>query len=81
MSIGTSLELPPVHFVDRRQNAGDANTPGRERRQFTNSHDELSAEARELAFAIDSYKLMHRRRFITFEEMLNVVKSLGYKKD
>jgi hypothetical protein len=53
----------------------------RERRQFTNSHDELTPDARELAQAIDSYKLIHRRRFITYEEMLSVVKSLGYKRD
>lgn len=79
MSIGTSLELPPPTFVDRRQSSGDA-APGRERRQFTNSHEELTPDARELAVAIDSYKLMHRRRFITFEEMLSVVRSLGYKK-
>lgn len=82
MSIGTSIEPPaaPVApFVDRRQSTGDS-TVGRERRQFTNSHEELTPDARELAVAIDSYKLMHRRRFITFEEMLNVVKSLGYHK-
>jgi hypothetical protein len=34
----------------------------------------------ELADAIDSYKLAHRRRFITSEEMLRVVRSLGYNK-
>jgi hypothetical protein len=68
-------------FVDRRNYGGQAGAPQRERRQFTNSHDELSPDARELAQAIDSYKLMHRRRFITFEEMLAVVKSLGYKRD
>ena len=55
--------------------------PQRERRQFTNSHDDLSPEAQELAQAIDSYKLMHRRRFITYEEMLAVMKSLGYKRN
>ena len=54
--------------------------PGSERRQFTNTYDELSPEARELAQAIDAYKLMHRRRFITYEEMLGVVKGLGYGK-
>ncbi len=80
MSIGTSIEAPPAPFVDRRQNQGDTSAVGRERRQFTNSHEELSTEARELAHAIDAYKLMHRRRFITFEEMLSVVKSLGYHK-
>jgi hypothetical protein len=68
-------------FVDRRNYAGQAGAPQRERRQFTNSHEDLSPEARELAQAIDSYKLMHRRRFITYEEMLSVMKSLGYKRD
>jgi NTP pyrophosphatase (non-canonical NTP hydrolase) len=67
-------------FVDRRSYAGQLGAPQRERRQFTNSHDELSPEAYELAQAIDSYKLMHRRRFITYEEMLAVMKSLGYKR-
>ena len=68
-------------FVDRRASSGQSGvSPERERRQFTNSHEELSPEARELAQAIDSYKLVHRRRFITYEEMLAVVKSLGYSK-
>jgi hypothetical protein len=66
-------------FIDRRSySTGDS--PGRERRQFTNSHSELSPDARELATAIDEYKLRRRRRFITFEEMLEVVQSLGYRK-
>jgi hypothetical protein len=67
-------------FIDRRdpQSMGDAQ--GRERRQFVNSHDELSPEAAELARAIDTYKLSHRRRFINFEEMLAIVKSLGYER-
>lgn len=70
------LEVPPDVFVERREIPTGA--PGRERRQFADSHDELSPEARELAVAIDTYKLAHRRRFITYEEMLGVVKSLGY---
>jgi hypothetical protein len=68
-------------FVDRRNHSLPQGTPQRERRQFTNSHEELSPEARDLAQAIDSYKLVHRRRFITYEEMLSVVKSLGYRRD
>jgi hypothetical protein len=68
-------------FLDRRSYDAPTAAPQRERRQFTNSHDELSPDARELAQAIDSYKLVHRRRFITYEEMLSVVKSLGYKRD
>ena len=67
-------------FIDRRSQ-GPNTTPARERRQFTNSHDELSPDARELALAIDEYKLRHRRRFITYEEMLGVIQSLGYNKD
>lgn len=64
-------------FVDRRE--GDAGgTPARERRQFTNSHDDLSPDAAELARAIDEYKVTSRRRFINFEEMLTVIKTLGY---
>jgi hypothetical protein len=68
-------------FVDRRNYTSQTGAPQRERRQFTNSHEDLSPEARDLGQAIDSYKLMHRRRFITYEEMLSVIKSLGYKRD
>jgi len=72
------LQCPPA-FVDRRSPLTEQQ-PGCERRQFGNSHEELSPEAAELARAIDQYKLVHRRRFITFEEMLAVVKSLGYRR-
>jgi hypothetical protein len=67
-------------FVDRRSGQSNGKSPAGERRQFANSHENLSPEARELALAIDHYKLAHRRRFITYEEMLFVVKSLGYQK-
>jgi len=72
------VPVVPVTFVDRRNPAAVEQMPICERRQFANSHDDLSSEAADLARAIDSYKLVHRRRFITFEEMLAVVKSLGY---
>ena len=74
------LESPAEPHVDRRSHASGEHAPGSERRQFTNSHDELSPEARDLANAIDQYKIRHRRRFITYEEMLSVMKSLGYNK-
>ena len=74
--LGNSSEI----FVDRRFSTGPSKTPDTERRQFANSHDELSLEAQELARAIDGYKLRHRRRFITYEEMLGVITSLGYHK-
>ena len=72
---------PTAHaqlFVDRRQNT--SRPPGVERRQFSNNYSELTPESQELAVAIDQYKLMHRRRFITYDEMLSVIKSLGYHK-
>ncbi len=68
-------------FIDRRNPLAADDAPGRERRQFTNSHSELSPEAAELARAIDSYKLSHRRRFLNFEEMLAIMKTLGYKRE
>jgi len=68
-------------FIDRRNYDNPGSPPGVERRQFANSHSELSPEAKELATAIDEYKLVHRRRFITFEEMLGVIKTLGYRKE
>ena len=71
------LDLEPT-FNDRRASAGDR--PGIERRQFADGRSELSPEARELADAVDAYKRIHRRRFITHEEMVGVIKSLGYHK-
>ncbi len=76
------LSLPTAEsFVDRRSTDGIGLPPGVERRQFANSHAELSPDAHQLATAIDDYKLQHRRRFITFEEMLYVIRSLGYHRD
>ena len=80
----TSSEFSPIavhtspRFVARREDASKKG--GAERRQFASSHQGLSEAARELALAIDGYKLDHRRRYITFEEMLHVIQSLGYHK-
>jgi hypothetical protein len=76
---GSFVDTPTGAFVDRRSYE-PTGQPAMERRQFTNSYEELSPEACELAHAIDHYKLVHRRRFITYDEMLAVVKSLGYQK-
>lgn len=76
-----SLELldptTATQFVDRRKER-DPNYTGREHRQFTDSYNGLTPEARELAEGVDGYKLRHRRRFISYEELLDVVRSLGY---
>lgn len=70
---------PPV---DRRDpNAATRRArAGVERRQFGSSHAELSNEGRELATAIDHYKMHHHRRYITCDEMLVVLDSLGYQR-
>lgn len=52
----------------------------RERRSFADAYEGLSPGAVELAQAIDNYKAQQRRRFITYEEMLAIVLSLGYRK-
>lgn len=77
MDSPTSTETP-ASFYDRRNPGQPDRMPTYERRQFSNSHEGLSPEAAELAQSIDQYKLLHRRRFVTFEEILSVVKSLGY---
>jgi len=68
--------LPELGFVERRESAKDVVHD--ERRQFASSYHDLSPDARELAVAIDKYKIDNRRRYITCEEMLAVVKQLGY---
>lgn len=68
----------PETMVDRRSYSGSV--PGVERRQFSNSYEGLSPAAAELALTIDRYKMSNRRRFITYEEILEVITSLGYSK-
>lgn len=70
---------PQPQFVDRRQ-SGQGTTSGFERRQFSDSRNTGRPEVDELAQAVDQYKLRHRRRFITFEELYDVMVSLGYHK-
>ncbi len=66
--------------LERRNRETMVDYRGAERRQFSDSREELTPDAAELAQAIDEYKLRHRRRFINFEEMLHVIQSLGYRK-
>lgn len=67
-------------FVDRRVAAPGLRPEGPERRQFCSSSNELRPEVAELAQAVDQYKMRHRRRFITFDELYNVICELGYSK-
>ena len=66
-------------FVDRRNSVG-ADKSQAERRQFGSSHMGLSEDGRELALAIDLFKAQHHRRYLTCDEMLKVLTSLGYSK-
>jgi hypothetical protein len=68
----------PEEFVDRRSQR--SSSKDNERRQFGNSYRDLSPDGRDLAEAIDSYKVSHRRKYITTDEMLAVLTTLGYKK-
>lgn len=70
---------PESPATDRRKSPG--RPAGGERRQFGSSHSGLSPAAAELANAIDQYKLQHRRRYITCEEMLVVITQLGYRRE
>ena len=78
-SLNSSQPIPEVSFVDRRQQPGVAERG--ERRQFGNSYNNLSPEGRQLAEAIDAYKVEHHRRYITTDELLGVLGRLGYKRD
>ncbi|MEM8667630.1 MAG: hypothetical protein AAGG48_08960 [Planctomycetota bacterium] len=70
---------PNLGFVERRGQSGSQS--GRpERRQFGSSHSGLSEAGRELALAIDQYKVNHHRRYLTCDEMLTVLTELGYQK-
>jgi hypothetical protein len=73
-------DVPSVSpFVDRRHTGG-VRKDGSERRQFIDSRQTFRPEVIELAEAVDQYKLRHRRMFITFEELYDVIAGLGYRK-
>ena len=66
-------------FFERRSSRSGP-PAGRERRQFADSHADLSPEAREFAQAVDAHKLAHGSKFITLGEIFEILKSLGYHK-
>ena len=78
-AVGNRQQADSERFVDRRGSRG--RTGGGERRQFGSSHSGLSEAGRELALAIDQYKVENHRRYITCDEMLTVLGGLGYRKN
>jgi hypothetical protein len=67
-------------FVDRRGGGSPTRGQGPERRQFSATVDTANPDVAELSAAVDRYKLEHRRRFITFDELHAVITALGYHK-
>jgi hypothetical protein len=74
----SAADLSANGFTDRRQRDAGAGPVGTERRQFRDGDRSSRPEVAELANSIDDYKVAHRRRFITFEELFDVMTSLGY---
>lgn len=74
------LKAPTSVFIDRRQGEKIPEVTNQERRQFRDGNRSARPEVAELANAIDDYKIAHRRRFITFEELFDVMVTLGYAK-
>ncbi len=75
MKTTVSSDEPKASFR-QRVNGGR----GPERRQFADSRSTMDPEVRELADAIDSYKIANNRRYITLAEVLEIIKGLGYHK-
>lgn len=75
----SGLTFGNAPFVDRRHSRSESSGQD-ERRQFGNSYNGLSDAGRELAEAIDAYKVKHRRRYVTTDELLSVIHGLGYEK-
>jgi len=64
-------------FPNRRQRSRSSQD-GLERRQFSSNYSELSPAGAELGQAIDSYKVANHRRYVTYDEILQVLSTLGY---
>lgn len=65
-------------FIERRRSTATAE--GFERRQFQDGNRSSRPEVAEFADAVDEYKIANRRRFITFDELFDVMVTLGYHK-
>ena len=52
-----------------------------ERRAPVATLDKNRRDAQEFADALERFRLVHRRRAVSYEEALSVLKSLGYRKD
>ena len=79
MSATATVYLPEEPFVDRRSASHRTKCPAANAASSPTATTSSRPKPPSSPRAIDGYKLQHRRRFITFEEMLAVIKSLGYE--
>ena len=59
---------------------GLSSTPCWKRIQRLEADGVIQKRVAEFAAAVDAYKARHRRRFITFDELFDVMVELGYHK-
>ncbi len=84
MSIANRQLPPPAEtevpegFIERRPASSRYEQAGIERRQFPNADIEISTEGFELARAIDLYKFENKLQRVNVEELLTIIRSLGY---
>jgi len=75
-----SLELVEQQLWSDRRQRSRSSQDGMERRQFGSNYSELTGVGAELGKAIDLYKVAHRRRYVTYDEILVVLETLGYER-
>ena len=73
------LQDSAIPFTDRRSQDRESHN-GPERRQFSDSRNLLRPEVQEISEAIDEYKIKNLRRFITMDEIYDIITELGYHK-
>lgn len=77
----SELELDEAEAAERfpnRRHRSRSSQEGLERRQFSSNYTELSPAGAELGLSIDSYKVANHRRYVTYDEILQVLAALGY---
>jgi hypothetical protein len=75
-----SPEHEEDHPLSDRRQRSRSSQDGMERRQFGSNYSELTTAGAELGKAIDSYKVANRRRYVTYDEILLVLGTLGYER-
>ena len=76
----SAVERDEDHSLADRRQRSRSSQDGMERRQFGSNYSELTPAGAELGKAIDSYKVAHRRRYGTYDEILLVLVTLGYER-